>query len=115
MPVKNVHRLSMLPASQSSGAEPVQFAEAFGAKDFLGKWGHVEYVTVPPGSAIPVHKHEVDEEIYFVLEGEGVLTTDGEEVQVGPGDLASCRSGSSHGLRNTKAAQIELIVVGIPV
>ena len=30
-------------------------------------------------TAIPVHRHDQDEEIYFLFEGEGLLTVDGEE------------------------------------
>jgi mannose-6-phosphate isomerase-like protein (cupin superfamily) len=90
------------------------FGEAFSGKEFSGNWGFVEYVTVPAGSAIPVHTHDQDEEVYFIFEGEGILTLDGQEVQVGVGDLATCRLGSSHGLRNTSDREIKLIVVGIP-
>jgi mannose-6-phosphate isomerase-like protein (cupin superfamily) len=101
-------------AGHSSGPEPVLFAEAFTGADFKGTWGFVEYVTVPPKSAIPIHKHEQDEELYFIFEGSGIMTIDGQEQKVGVGDLAICRLGSSHGLRNTAQQEIKLIVVGIP-
>jgi mannose-6-phosphate isomerase-like protein (cupin superfamily) len=115
MPIKNIESLSMQPASHSRGDEPVLFAEAFTGNDFEGDWGFVEYVTVPVGSAIPVHRHDQDEEIYFIIEGAGVLTLDGQEVQVGAGDLAACRLGSSHGLVNASQQEMKLIVVGIAV
>lgn len=114
MSIKNIGSLRMQPASHSVGDQPVLFAEAFTGEDFQGSWGFVEYVTVPVGSAIPVHRHDADEEIYFIFQGEGVLTLDGQETQVGAGDLTACRLGSSHGLANTSQQEIELIVVGIP-
>lgn len=114
MSIKNIESLQMQPAGHSEGDDPVLFAEAFTGRDFDGDWGFVEYVTVPVGSAIPVHRHDEDEEIYFVFQGEGVLTLDGQAVQVGAGDLAACRRGSSHGLVNTSQQEIKLIVVGIP-
>ena len=115
MIAKNIRSLTMLTAGHSLGAEPVLFAEAFTGEDFAGNWGFVEYVTVPVGSAIPVHRHDEDEELYFIFEGRGVLTLDGQEASVEGGDLSACRLGSSHGLRNTSDQEIKLLVVGIPV
>jgi mannose-6-phosphate isomerase-like protein (cupin superfamily) len=115
MLIKNIQSLTMQPAGHSSGPESVLFAEAFTGEDFKGKWGFVEYVTVPPKSAIPVHKHEEDEELYFIFEGSGLMTIDGQGYEVGAGDLAICCLGSSHGLRNTSQQAIKLIVVGVPV
>jgi len=115
MLVKNALTLPMKAATHSAGKEPVRFAEAYGEQDFVGKWGCVEYVAVPAGSSIPVHRHDQDEEIYFIFEGEGILTVDGEEVRVGPGALAACRQGGSHGLVNTSEREIRLIVVAIPI
>ena len=115
MSIKNIQCLTMEPASHSSGREPVLFGEAFTDKDFVGNWGFVEYVTVPPQSAIPVHRHDQDEELYFIFEGSGIMTIDGQEHEVGAGDFTICRLGRSHGLRNTSQQEIKLIVVGIPV
>jgi uncharacterized cupin superfamily protein len=115
MPVKNALTLPMIAATHSAGREPVRCAEVYGGQDFQGNWGCVEFVAVPAGSSIPVHRHDLDEEIYFIFEGEGILTVDGEEVRVGPGALAACRQGSSHGLDNTSEREIRLIVVAIPV
>jgi uncharacterized cupin superfamily protein len=115
MSIQKISALQMQPAGHSLGAEPVLFGEAFSGQDFSGNWGFVEYVTVPVGSAIPVHKHDQDEELYFIFEGEGILTLDDREVRVGAGDLAACRLGSSHGLKNTAEQEIKLIVVGILV
>jgi mannose-6-phosphate isomerase-like protein (cupin superfamily) len=115
MSTKNIRSLTMQPAGHSLGAEPVLFAEVFSGEDFAGNWGFVEYVTVPVGSTIPVHKHDEDEEVYFIFEGRGMLTLDDKETSVEEGDLVACRLGSSHGLRNTSDREIKLIVVGIPV
>jgi mannose-6-phosphate isomerase-like protein (cupin superfamily) len=114
MSIKNINSLEMQPAGHSQGDAPVLFGEAFTAQDFVGKWGFVEYVTVPVRSAIPVHPHEQDEELYFIFQGKGILTLDGQQVEVEAGDLVACRKGSSHGLQNTCSQEIRLLVVGIP-
>ncbi|MDI6792720.1 MAG: cupin domain-containing protein [bacterium] len=44
-------------------------------------------VTVPPNSSIGLHKHEENEEMYFILEGRGIMTVNNEEMEVSTGDL----------------------------
>lgn len=43
--------------------------------------------TLPAGTNIPfVHSHKQNEEIYAILDGEGVVEIDGEKVEVKKGD-----------------------------
>lgn len=42
--------------------------------------------TLPEGGATEAHYHKRSEEIYFLLEGDGVLALGGIEREVGPGD-----------------------------
>ena len=63
-----------------------------------------------PGSSIGYHLHDKDE-IYYILEGEGVLTFNGEQSIVGPGTAIFTRPGDSHGLRPASEADLVLIIV----
>ncbi|HVS64388.1 MAG TPA: cupin domain-containing protein, partial [Thermoanaerobaculia bacterium] len=40
---------------------------------------------IPPGHVSPMHLHEIDEEVVYVLQGELTAILDGEEYTVGPG------------------------------
>jgi quercetin dioxygenase-like cupin family protein len=51
------------------------------------------------------HRHD-PAEIYYVLEGEGTLTIDGEEHAVRAGTAAYIPSDSEHGIRNTGAGPL---------
>jgi mannose-6-phosphate isomerase-like protein (cupin superfamily) len=115
MLVEDIRDLHMQAASHSRGDSAVCFGEAFKGEQFKGQWSHVEYVTVPPGSAIPVHEHQREEEIYFIFSGTGVLTVDGSDHRVGPGILTLCPAGCAHGLRNVGSEEIKLIVVGVHI
>lgn len=79
-------------------------------------WGDVFYVPIPdkdgaftmsarieldPGSTIGYHKHSDNEEVYFILSGQGLYTEEDEELSVETGDVLLCRQGKSHGIRNT--------------
>jgi mannose-6-phosphate isomerase-like protein (cupin superfamily) len=54
---------------------------------------------LPKGCATQNHFHKLSEEIYFLLEGEGTLTLDGESKPVGPGDAVLIPPGSWHTIR----------------
>lgn len=51
-----------------------------------------------PGQATQRHHHARSEEIYFLLEGGGVLEIEGEECEVGPGDGILIPPGARHRL-----------------
>ena len=42
--------------------------------------------SLPAGASTQRHYHKVSEEIYFVLEGSGLMEVDGSDREVGPGD-----------------------------
>jgi mannose-6-phosphate isomerase-like protein (cupin superfamily) len=68
---------------------------------------------IPPGASIGVHRHEDDEEYYYIVEGEGVMTLDGERYEVGPGDITAVYPGGEHGLENTSDAPMRILVVSV--
>lgn len=68
-----------------------------------GAWRSVEYVELERASGCPTsvgeHVQNTDE-LYLVLRGSGLLTTNGYEEPVGPGFLAIAPRGTRHQLRN---------------
>ncbi len=54
-----------------------------------------------PGASIGCHLHGDNEEVYFIMSGNGVYCEDGEKHEVKAGDIMLCRMGHSHGLENT--------------
>lgn len=68
---------------------------------------------MPPGASVGVHTHQDDEEYYYIIEGHGTMTLDGERFEVGPGDITGVFPGGSHGLENTGNDELRLIVVSV--
>jgi mannose-6-phosphate isomerase-like protein (cupin superfamily) len=66
---------------------------------------------LPPGVSIGEHRHDGDEEIYFLVEGSGTMILDGQEHPMGPGDVSVVKSGHTHGLINTGKTPMRLIVI----
>ena len=62
-----------------------------------------------PGSGIGYHEQKEDE-IYYVLSGRGLMTIDGKEMEVGPGDAVLTRPGSSHGLKQVGSDDLVIMI-----
>lgn len=65
---------------------------------------------IPAGVSIGEHRHDDNEEIYYLQSGKGVLIFDGIEYEMLPGDTSLCGVGHSHGFLATE--DCVLIVVG---
>lgn len=74
-------------------------------------------VQVPPSSFVPVCRHRIEEECYFVIEGELTVMLDAEERVLKAGDMAHIPPGTPHGYRNASAAPARLLAfsVGGPI
>lgn len=90
-------------------------------------WANAFYVPIPDGqgaftmsarieldqgASIGYHQHADNEEVYFILGGQGVYTEEGETLNVSCGDVLLCRMGRSHGIRNTGS---EPLIVGAAI
>jgi uncharacterized cupin superfamily protein len=66
-------------------------------------------VDVPPGAAVPLHRHEREEEGYFVLSGELTLTIGATAHRLAPGDFGHVPPGTVHGYRNGGSAPVRFL------
>lgn len=69
---------------------------------------HSDYM--PAGVSIGLHKHEANEEIYYLVSGKGIITCDDKEYEIKAGDISICRIGHSHAFKATD--DCILIVIG---
>ena len=82
--------------------------------NLFGPWEAVEWAWLPPGGASGEHLHNRTEQLDYVVTGSGVLTIDGEEHPVGPGDVILTGLGVRHGLRNVGNSELIWLVTEIP-
>lgn len=62
----------------------------------------IGWMTLQPGDSIGLHKHELNEDAYIIISGEGTFKdTDGKQYAVKAGDITIVRKGESHELVNT--------------
>jgi mannose-6-phosphate isomerase-like protein (cupin superfamily) len=68
-----------------------------------------------PNSEVGYHEHLVDEEIYLILDGEGIVNDNGIEEKVEAGTLIYTKKGQGHSLKNIgdKALKFAAFIVEV--
>lgn len=67
-----------------------------------------------PGGATPPNTHQVAEEMFFVLRGEGFASTDGVEQPIKAGDCFVLRPGVEHVVRNPGPGKLYCLTLMTP-
>jgi len=70
--------------------------------------------TYQPMSHVEPHAHKIQEQIYQVLEGEGLMELDGERRVVRSGDCIFIPPGVRHAIYNTGRADLTFFVITTP-
>ena len=68
---------------------------------------------IQPGGEQRIHSHG-PEQVYFILEGSGLMTVGGETQRVGPGDCVFIPSCQPHGLKNDGQATLRYFSAAAP-
>ncbi|HEX5935061.1 MAG TPA: cupin domain-containing protein [Pseudorhizobium sp.] len=71
--------------------------------------------TYQPMAYVERHVHKVQEQIYHVLEGEGLMEIDGKNTVVRKHDVVFLPPGTWHSIQNTGLGDLTFIVVTTPV
>ncbi|UUZ79091.1 cupin domain-containing protein [Paenibacillus sp. P26] len=88
----------------------IRATRLYGQEDFDTPIRFLSYTEIPPGTSIGYHGHREDEEIYIILEGSGVMTVNGQTLQVRPGDVVLNKPWWKHGLETTGDTPIKAII-----
>jgi len=73
----------------------------------------ITLVEMEPGGRQHVHSHE-PEQMYYILEGSGIMTVDGEQRQVNAGDCVFYPAFAEHGLENTGGSILRYLSAASP-
>ena len=68
-----------------------------------------------PMAHVALHTHKVQEQVYHVLEGEGMMEIDGERRLVRKHDVIYIPPGVEHGITNNGLTDLSFIVATTPV
>ena len=68
-------------------------------------------IVIEPGNSIGTHTHDGDMEAYYILKGKGLLSDNGRDVILEPGDCNVCPDGQSHSVKNVGEEALEFIAI----
>ena len=85
----------------------------FSLDDFAEKGHLLQIVTIPPNTRQRLHFHHRQTEVFYILEGETLITINGVEHQAKPGDAFICSPGDAHNLWNRTDKEFKLAVFKI--
>jgi len=100
-----------------TGGSPERYESRMGAiGNMLGsrKLGY-NITAVPPGKrAFPPHNHQINEEMFFVLEGTGEVRIGETTYPIRPGDIVACLAGGkemAHVVTNTGNIELKYLAI----
>lgn len=64
---------------------------------------------VEPKVEVEPHTHREEEEVYYILEGEGLMKINGNERKVRPGDTILTCKGSTHSIKNIGDVRLRMV------
>ncbi len=98
-----------------SAAERYDARTAFISRQLGAQKLGYNVTAVPPGKrAFPFHNHQVNEEMFFVLEGTGEVRIGGARYPIRSGDVIACPPGSkelAHQIINTGDCELKYLAV----
>ncbi len=70
--------------------------------------------TAPPGHATPYHLHHIEDEAFYVLDGEFTFICDGKKTVLGPGGYIFLPRGIPHGIRCSALRPSTMLILATP-
>lgn len=76
-----------------------------------GKGRMFSKILLKPGCEVGNHDHHNEEEIFFIIKGQGTYNDNGVLSVVKEGDITFCQDGESHGLINDTDSDLEMVAL----
>lgn len=109
-PIINIDELQPTPAPTGMPGKFAPIASLIGAK----KLGYRLYICEPGKTMVPFHNHRINEEMFFVLEGEGLLRFGEQEYPLRKFDIIACPPGGrekAHQMINTGKGDLKYLAL----
>ena len=104
---------ALAPTGDTAGRYPPKMARV-GQQLGAQKLGYRLYVLEPGMRGSPFHSHRVNEEMFYVVAGEGEVRLGAERFPIRAGDVIACPPGgpeAAHQIINTSAAELRYLAV----
>lgn len=111
MVITSADMQSEIREEMRGGPGYVNIRHIVGAGSLPAKSRLFSLITLEKGCGIGTHAHEAETEIFYVLDGEGVLNDNGELKPFARGDCNVCGGGATHAVTNEKDEPLRMIAV----
>ncbi len=111
-----VHNIAEIPWNQFPGHFGSALSKPLVRPETAGS-ALIDYriSTYQPMGYVALHMHKVQEQVYHILDGEGVMEMDGQRRLVRKHDVIFIPPGVAHGITNSGLSDLTFIVVTTPV
>lgn len=110
--VKRAKDMEMEIREQMRGGKgQVEILHVFKKEELKGKVRLCAKITINPGCSIGLHEHINEEEIFYILNGRGIVDDNGTRKEVAAGDAILTGGGASHSIENTGSEPLEIMAV----
>jgi mannose-6-phosphate isomerase-like protein (cupin superfamily) len=93
------------------GDGQVEIMHLFKGDEIKGKARLMARVRLEKNCSIGLHQHSDEEELYYILSGNGIVNDNGKEYAVGPGDAVMTGGGASHSIGNREDKPLDFVAV----
>lgn len=108
--IVNVYKSDKEVEISHEGEGIIQKIRAFNTEDFKTSIDFIDYIIVPSGASVGVHKHGLNEEVYFVISGKGEMIINSKERNVKSGDIIVNPLAGIHGLVNNSENEMRILI-----
>ncbi|MEW6229227.1 MAG: cupin domain-containing protein [Bacillota bacterium] len=93
------------------GNGAVEFRHIFREDQLTGRARLFAHLSLPAGASIGFHRHEGEEEVFYVLSGRGIVDDNGTKCEVMAGDAVLTGGGAGHAIEAAGDQPLEMIAV----
>ena len=73
-----------------------------------------EMVCYEPGQSTPEHPHPKQDEVFYVVEGKGIMTVDGKEIALEPTSMILVKAREKHGVKALSDSRLVMMFFKAP-
>lgn len=99
---------------EQGGKGAVEIKHLFTSEELNSRLNLCAIITLEPGCSIGYHKHECEDEFYYVIKGQGRLQDNDTEVTLNTGDCHVLKAGGSHSIENTGVVSLQFVALILP-